>query len=169
MHFRTQIRFNSQHPLKTSCCHWAQYKTRSITSYACRSGECLDLTCVSFCKGTRGSGIWALRRTRASNAQPSWSSSCRLCRNSCRGTSPSDNSDNPPSAHLENKRIQEYPIREYCLQTRLRLFFANSCITCGQRREDSSTMSRIQLDVYSFISRSLVCPKGNTCRVKQKK
>jgi len=129
--FWTQIRFNSQHPSKTSCYHWVKYKIRSRASYACRLGECSGSTCVSSCKDTRGSGTWAPRRTRASNAWPGWSSSYRPCRNSCKGMSPSGNSDNPPSAHLENKRTQGHPVREHRSWTQSRLFLANSCIACG--------------------------------------
>lgn len=101
------IRFNSRHPLKTSYCHQARYKTRSITSYACHSSECLGSIYASSCKGTKDNGTWAPRRTRASDASPDWSSSYRPCRNSCKGMSPSGISDNPPSAHLKNKRTRE--------------------------------------------------------------
>lgn len=108
-----RMRFSSWHPLKTSCCRWAMLgKIRSTASCACRLGGCSGSICASFCKDTRDSETWAPRRTRASDAWPGWSNSCRSCRSSYTDKFPSGNSSSSPCAYLENRKTWKRPVRK---------------------------------------------------------
>lgn len=106
------MRFSFWRPLKTSCYRWAQCKIRSIASCACRLGGCLGSICASFCKGTGDSETWAPRRTRASDAWPGWSNSCRSCRSSYTDKFPSGNLSSSPRVHLENRKTRKRSVRK---------------------------------------------------------